>query len=34
MGTIDPTTTGAMEVFEGDHNLPLTTIAGRSCGPS
>ena len=25
MGTIDPTTTGAMEVFEGDHNLPMGT---------
>jgi len=25
MGTVDPTTTGAMEVFEGDHNLPIST---------
>ena len=25
MGTVDPTTTGAMEVFEGDHNLPIGT---------
>ncbi len=25
MGTVDPTTTGAMEVFEEDHGLPLST---------
>ena len=25
MGTLDPTTTGAIEVFEGDHNLPAST---------
>ena len=25
-GTVDPTTTGAMEVFEGDHGLPLGTV--------
>jgi L,D-transpeptidase catalytic domain len=25
MGTIDATTTGALEVFEGDHNLPIST---------
>jgi len=25
MGTVDPTTTGAMEVFESDHGLPLGT---------
>ena len=30
MGDLDPTTTGAMEVFEGDHNLPIgTTITSR-----
>jgi lipoprotein-anchoring transpeptidase ErfK/SrfK len=26
LGTIDPTTTGAMQVFEGDHGLPLSTV--------
>jgi hypothetical protein len=25
MGTLDPTTTGAIEVFEGDHNMPVST---------
>jgi lipoprotein-anchoring transpeptidase ErfK/SrfK len=25
MGTIDPETAGAMEVFEGDHNLPIAS---------
>jgi peptidoglycan hydrolase-like protein with peptidoglycan-binding domain len=25
MGTVDPTTTGAMQVFEGEHGLPLST---------
>ena len=25
-GTVDPTTTGAMQVFEGDHGLPLSTV--------
>ena len=25
MGTLDAATTGAMEVFEGDHNLPIST---------
>jgi peptidoglycan hydrolase-like protein with peptidoglycan-binding domain len=30
MGELDPTTTGAMEVFEGDHNLPSgTTVTPR-----
>jgi hypothetical protein len=28
-GTLDATTTGALEVFEGDHNLPLTTTPSR-----
>jgi hypothetical protein len=26
MGTVDPTTTGAMQVFEGGHGLPLSTV--------
>ena len=26
MGTVDPTTTGALAVFEGDHGLPLGTV--------
>jgi lipoprotein-anchoring transpeptidase ErfK/SrfK len=30
MGALDPATTGAMEVFEGDHDLPIaTTITPR-----
>jgi hypothetical protein len=29
VGTLDPTTTGALEVFEGDHNLPITTTPSR-----
>ncbi len=28
-GTMDPTTTGAVEVFEGDHNLALTTTPSQ-----
>jgi len=28
-GTMDPTTTGAVEVYEGDHNLPLTTTPSQ-----
>ncbi len=34
MGKVDPTTTGAMEVFEEDHGLPLSTTRRSSCGPS
>lgn len=26
IGAVDPTTTGAMQVFEGDHGLPLSTV--------
>jgi lipoprotein-anchoring transpeptidase ErfK/SrfK len=26
MGTVDPTTTGALEVFENDHGLPMSTV--------
>jgi peptidoglycan hydrolase-like protein with peptidoglycan-binding domain len=29
MGTLDPTTTGAIEVFEGNHNLPVSTTITR-----
>ena len=29
-GTMDPTTTGAVEVFEGDHHLALTTTPSQS----
>ena len=29
MGTLDPTTTGAIEVFEGNHNLPVSTTVTR-----
>ena len=28
-GTMDPTTTGAVEVFEGDHNLAVTTTPSQ-----
>ena len=28
-GTVDPTTTGAMQVFEGDHGLPLSTTPSK-----
>jgi lipoprotein-anchoring transpeptidase ErfK/SrfK len=29
MGTVDPTTTGAMAVFEEDHGLALSTVASK-----
>jgi hypothetical protein len=29
IGTVDPTTTGAMEVFEEDHGLPLGSVATK-----
>jgi hypothetical protein len=29
MGTLDPTTVGAIEVFEGNHNLPVSTTLTR-----
>jgi L,D-transpeptidase catalytic domain len=30
VGTMDATTTGALEVFEGDHGLPLTTTPSKA----